>query len=185
VDPLGDVLIKLFPDGFRLLFAPAAALPALLLIPLLVELPVVAPFVEEPVVVPDAADPPVAEPPPAEPPACANATVLVSVSIAANANVLSFIVVSIFVVDQGQTAGRIHVPPPPAVGSQGRVNFKRSSKSDLSRPDARQPGSRADRQAGPRRRQNLPRAPARCAGSNPLRANGTRSTAGQGRHHRA
>jgi hypothetical protein len=104
------VLIKLFPDGFRLLFAPAAALPALLLIPLLAELPVVAPFVEEPVVVPEAADPPAAELPPAEPPACANATVLVSASTAAKPIVVSFIVISIFVVDRRQTPGRIHVP---------------------------------------------------------------------------
>jgi len=28
VDPLGDVLIKLFPEGFRPLFCAAAALPA-------------------------------------------------------------------------------------------------------------------------------------------------------------
>lgn len=157
MDPLGDVLIKLFPDGFWLLFAPAAALPAPLLIPLLVELPVVAPFVEEPVVVPVAADPPAVELPPAEPPACAKATVLVSASTAANPIVVSFIVVSMLIVDQGQTAGRSHVPPRPAVGSQGRVNFKRSDKSDLSRPDARRPASHADRQADPRRRQNLPR----------------------------
>jgi hypothetical protein len=85
-------LIRVFPDGFRLLFAPAAALPALLLIPLLAELPVVVPFIEEPVVVPDAADPPAAE----LPPACANANVLVSASTTANPIVVSFIVVSIF-----------------------------------------------------------------------------------------
>jgi hypothetical protein len=102
VDPLGEGLIKLFPDGFRLLFAPAAALPALLLIPLLVELPVVVPFIEEPVVVPVAADPLAAELPPAEPPACAKANVLVIASTAANPIVVSFIVVSIFVVDRRQ-----------------------------------------------------------------------------------
>jgi hypothetical protein len=127
VEPLGEVLIKLFPDGFRLLFAPAAALPALLLlIPLLVELPVVVPFVEEPVVVPVAADPPAAGLPPAEPPACANATVLLSASTAANASVQSFIVVSIFVVDQGQTAGRSYVPPRrrEATGVKNHAHFK-------------------------------------------------------------
>ena len=45
VDPLGEVLIEVFPDGFRALFAPAAALPASLL------MPVVEPVVELPVVV--------------------------------------------------------------------------------------------------------------------------------------
>jgi hypothetical protein len=30
VEPLGDVLMKLLPDGFSALLAPAAALPALL-----------------------------------------------------------------------------------------------------------------------------------------------------------
>lgn len=88
VDPLGELFIKELPDGLYWLLAPAAALPALLFTPgdvALPELPVVEPFVEEPVVVPLAADPPAAEPPPAEPPPlCANATVLVSASAAAN-----------------------------------------------------------------------------------------------------
>ena len=33
VEPLGEGLISVFPDGFRPLFAPAAALPALLDMP--------------------------------------------------------------------------------------------------------------------------------------------------------
>ena len=50
VEPLGEVFIKLLPDGFAVLLAPAAALPALL--PMLV--PVVAP-VAVPVATPLAA----------------------------------------------------------------------------------------------------------------------------------
>ena len=73
VDPLGEVLMKLLPEGFRPLLAPAAALPAVLLVPLLVEVPVVVPLVGEPVVTPLAADPPVAGVPPAEPPLWAKA----------------------------------------------------------------------------------------------------------------
>jgi hypothetical protein len=37
VEPLGEVFIKLLPDGFAALLAPAAALPALL--PMLVPMP--------------------------------------------------------------------------------------------------------------------------------------------------
>jgi hypothetical protein len=75
VEPLGEGLISVLPDGFRALFAPAAALPALLDVPApgLVALPVV-PVAVDPDVVPLAAAPPVDEPPPAEPPLdCANA----------------------------------------------------------------------------------------------------------------
>ena len=47
VEPLGEGLIWVLPDGFSPLFRPAAALPALLLMPvpagLLVALPVVVP----------------------------------------------------------------------------------------------------------------------------------------------
>jgi hypothetical protein len=102
------VLIKLLPDGFWPLLAPAAALPALVPTPPLVALPVVVPFVEE--VVPVAADPPVAELAPAELPACANAKVLVSASAAANPIVVSFMIDSIAVADQGQSAGSVYVP---------------------------------------------------------------------------
>ena len=91
VDPLGEVLMAGFPDGFRPLFAPAAALPALLPIPPVVELPVVVPFVEEPVVVPPlAADLPAAElPPAAQLLLWANANVLLSARAAANPIVTS------------------------------------------------------------------------------------------------
>ena len=86
VDPLGEVFIKLFPEGFRLLFAPAAALPAPLLRPPLapfVEVPVVPLFVD-PVVVPLAAGAPAAELPLAEPlPLCASANVPESTNAAA------------------------------------------------------------------------------------------------------
>ena len=50
VDPLGEVLIKLLPDGLNALLAPAAMLPALLPSPLLVAAPVVDPL--RPVVLP-------------------------------------------------------------------------------------------------------------------------------------
>jgi hypothetical protein len=86
VDPLGEVLMAGFPDGFRPLLDPAAALPALLPVPPVVEVPVVVvPFMEEPVVVPVAAELPPAEPPPL----WANANVLVSVRAAANPIVMS------------------------------------------------------------------------------------------------
>jgi hypothetical protein len=78
VEPLGEGLRSVFPDGFSPLFRPAAALPALLFMPVSavppVALPVVVPPVEDPAVVPLVAAPPVAEPPPAEPPLdCASA----------------------------------------------------------------------------------------------------------------
>jgi hypothetical protein len=103
-DPLGEVLMAGFPDGFRPLFAPAAALPALLPVPTVAELPVVVPFMEEPVVVPVAADPPAAELPPAEPlPLWANANVLLSARAAANPIVISLMFISSFAVPQRQT----------------------------------------------------------------------------------
>ena len=71
VEPLGDGLMRVFPDGFNPLFCPAAALPALLVMPVPVAAPValpdVIPVVEDPVVVPLVATPPVAELPLAEP----------------------------------------------------------------------------------------------------------------------
>jgi hypothetical protein len=82
------VLIKLLPDGFEPLLAPAAALPAVL-VPLLVEVPVVVPLVEAPVVAPDVADPPVAGLLPAEPPLWANAKELASASAAARVMVMN------------------------------------------------------------------------------------------------
>ncbi|MBR1231064.1 hypothetical protein [Bradyrhizobium sp. AUGA SZCCT0182] len=89
-DPLGEVLIAGFPDGFRALFAPAAALPASLLKPV-VELPVVVLLTDGPVVVPLVVDPPVAVLPPVEPvPVCASAKLLASASTAANPSVPNF-----------------------------------------------------------------------------------------------
>ena len=78
VEPLGEGLISVFPDGFRPLFAPAAALPALLDIPVPgfvpMALPVVVPVAGDPVVAPLVAALPAAELPPAEPaPDCASA----------------------------------------------------------------------------------------------------------------
>jgi hypothetical protein len=75
VEPLGEGLISVLPDGFSLLFAPAAALPALLDMPELVPvaLPVVVPVEGDPVAVPLAAAPPVAEPPAEPAPDCASA----------------------------------------------------------------------------------------------------------------
>jgi hypothetical protein len=79
VEPLGDGLRSVFPDGFSALFWAAAALPALLVIPVPglvpVALPVVVPGAEDPVVVLLVAVLPVAELPLAEEPPvdCASA----------------------------------------------------------------------------------------------------------------
>ena len=70
VEPLGEGLIWVLPVGFSPLFRPAAALPALLLMPvpagLPVALPVVVPVVGDPVAAPLVAAP-VAELPPVAP----------------------------------------------------------------------------------------------------------------------
>ncbi|WP_065750289.1 hypothetical protein [Bradyrhizobium paxllaeri] len=107
VEPLGEGLMSVFPDGFSPLFRPAAALPASLLIPALglvpVVLPVVVPLVDGPVAVPLVAVPPVPELPLAEPlPDCASATVLVNASAVANPNVASFMIAP-FLLRWGQT----------------------------------------------------------------------------------
>lgn len=86
VDPLGEAFgPSVLPDGLMVLL-PAPPAPGL---------PVVLPFVEEPVVVPLAAEPPAAEPPPAEPPEdpplCASANVLESAKAVASAIVRNFI----------------------------------------------------------------------------------------------
>jgi hypothetical protein len=93
VEPLGEGLINVFPDGFRPLFAPAAELPALLDMPEAPELvPAALPDVV-PVAVPLAAAPPVVELPLAEPPLdCANAEAPVKASAVASPNVASFMV---------------------------------------------------------------------------------------------
>jgi len=95
VEPLGDVLMKLLPEGLRALFAPAVLPPALVLpetpapgvVPLM---PVVVPLDVVPV---DAV--PLAAVPPVEVPLCAKAHVFVNTSAAANPNVVIFIVVSL------------------------------------------------------------------------------------------
>jgi hypothetical protein len=98
VEPLGEGLMWVFPDGFTPLFRAAAALPALLVMPvsevLPAALPVVVPPVEEPAVAPLVAAPPVPELPPAEPPPldCARARELVKTSAVANPNVASFMI---------------------------------------------------------------------------------------------
>ena len=97
VEPLGEGLRSVFPDGFSPLFRAASALPALLLTPVSavppVALPVVVPLVGDPVAVPLVAAPPVAELPPAEPPVdCASAQVPVNASAVANPNVASFMI---------------------------------------------------------------------------------------------
>ncbi|WKA26729.1 hypothetical protein [Bradyrhizobium roseum] len=97
VEPLGEGLISVLPDGFRPLLAPAAALPALLDVPLpglaAVALPVVVPVAGAPPVAPPAAAPPVLALPPAEPaPVCASPYVLVRASAVASPNVASFMI---------------------------------------------------------------------------------------------
>jgi hypothetical protein len=103
-------LISVFPDGFSPLFRPAAALPALLVMPVSavpVALPVVVPVVGDPVVVPLVAAPPVAELPPAEPPLdpldCASAQVPVNASAVANPNVASFMIAPFLGLRNGAT----------------------------------------------------------------------------------
>ena len=90
--------MKLLPDGFKALFAPAAALPALKLLP--------APLIDDPVVVDGApiveplpefepAAPVPTDPPPAPPaPAWANARVFESANAVANAIVVTLMSVS-------------------------------------------------------------------------------------------
>jgi hypothetical protein len=92
VDPLGEGLMKLLPDGFTLLLAPAAALPAPLLRPPLV--PVVALPVVPLLVDPVAAPPAPVLPPAAPPPLCANASVLERVIAAATAMLMNFMMSS-------------------------------------------------------------------------------------------
>jgi len=90
--------MKLLPDGLRLLFAPAAAPPALRFGLLLGRVPDAAPVVvppnDDPVVVPLVVDPPAAVPPVAEPvPLCAKAKVLVRAKAAASPMLVSFMMI--------------------------------------------------------------------------------------------
>jgi hypothetical protein len=95
VDPLGDELIKLLPDGLRELLAPAVAPPAFMLPE--APAPAAPVFPLKPVVVPPVVDAPVDAPaaPPAEPPLCASARLLVSASAVANPRVVSLITISL------------------------------------------------------------------------------------------
>jgi hypothetical protein len=96
VDPLGEPLgASVFPDGFMVELGPLLAPPAR---PVVAPggFPIELPFMDDPVVVPVVAEPPVVEPPPAVPPLlCASANVLENASAAANAVVMSFMVVSL------------------------------------------------------------------------------------------
>jgi hypothetical protein len=96
VDPLGEGLTRLLPDGFKLLLAPPVALPAPVVIPLFRpppvvapgEVPMVVPFMDEPVVVPLVADPP------AEPaPVWARATLPERASTAASPMLVNFMMI--------------------------------------------------------------------------------------------
>ena len=93
VDPLGEALgPSVLPDGLWVLVGPVTGLP--FVDPAV--LPVVVPFVDEPVVVPLATGAPAAELPLAEPvPLCASANEPVSANVAASAIVANFIVVSL------------------------------------------------------------------------------------------
>ena len=116
VEPLGEGLISAFPDGFTPLFRAAAALPALLVMPVSAVPPVALPDVvlpvEDPVVVPLVAARPVAEFLPVEPPLdCASAQVPVNVSAVANPNVAIFMIAP-FLAAQGQTRSASPAFPP-------------------------------------------------------------------------
>ena len=108
VDPLGEALgPSVLPDGLWVLFGlvtgPVVVEPAVL--------PVMVPFVDEPVVVPLAAGPPAAELPPAEPlPLCASANVPESANAVANAIVVSFMVVSLALLTKDNWPSMSYVP---------------------------------------------------------------------------
>jgi hypothetical protein len=114
VDPLGDEFIRLLPDGFRMLLAPALELPALRFGDAVPDgaWPVVVPLDIDPLggaapapVVPLA--PPLAPP---APPLCANATGLVSASAAAS-NVIAFIFIPVSSAVVGDKLSRRHMFP--------------------------------------------------------------------------
>ena len=95
VEPLGEGLISVLPDGFSPLLAPAAALPALLLMPVPapIALPDVVPVVEDPVDAPLVAALPATELPlAAPPPDCASAQLVVKKSAAANPIFANFMI---------------------------------------------------------------------------------------------
>jgi hypothetical protein len=103
------------PDGFCTLFAPPDMLPAPVLIPLLVELPVVVPGLVVPLV-PLVADPPT----PGEPvPVCARANELANVSAAANPRVTNFMM-GFLSGDKGKRQRQANVPALTSIGCDGR-----------------------------------------------------------------
>jgi hypothetical protein len=116
VDPLGDAFIRLLPDGFCVLLAPALDPPALKFGEAVPDgaWPVVVPFDIDPLggaaptlAVPLA--PPLAPAPaPPAPPLCANATVLVSARAAAN-NVTAFIFIRVSSAVIGDKLPRRHM----------------------------------------------------------------------------
>ncbi|HEY2885527.1 MAG TPA: hypothetical protein VGJ08_09970 [Rhizomicrobium sp.] len=105
VDPLGDEFIRLLPDGFCVLLAPAVeppafkfddpAAPACPVVPLFID-PAggAAPVPVVPLIPPLVPAPAPPAPPPAPPAPCANANVLVSASAVANIATVIFIAVS-------------------------------------------------------------------------------------------
>jgi hypothetical protein len=99
VEPLGEALgPSVLPDGLWVLFGPAG---------LVVVEPAALPVVDEPVLVPV----PVAELPPAEPvPLCARAKVPDSAKAAANAIVVSFMIVSLTLLTKDNPPATSYVP---------------------------------------------------------------------------
>jgi hypothetical protein len=87
VDPLGEVLMKLLPEGFKALFAPAAALPASVLAP---PAPVVIPLMAPVFAAPDTGAPAAEFVPGTEVPVCASAHSLDIARAVASRNVPSF-----------------------------------------------------------------------------------------------
>ena len=115
VEPLGEGLISVFPDGFSPLFARPQQLPALLDMPVLgfvpIALPDVVPVAGDPVVVPLVAAPPVAELPLAAPPLdCASAKLLVKASAVASPNVASFMIAPCRCCITANEVGQHYVP---------------------------------------------------------------------------
>jgi hypothetical protein len=87
VDPLGEVLMKLLPEGLKVLFAPAAALPASVLTP---PTPVVIPLMALVFAEPDAEAPAAEFVPGREVPVCASAHSLDTARAVASRIVPSF-----------------------------------------------------------------------------------------------
>jgi hypothetical protein len=132
VDPLGDGFIRLLPDGFSVLLAPADEPPALKfedpvpacpVVPLFIDpLGGAAPTPAVPLAPPLAPAPA----PPAPPPLCANATVLVSASAAASNVTFIFIPVSLSAVVGEQTGAAADVPALTRMRLRARIGVRKS-----------------------------------------------------------